>query len=502
MDAKWRREREGDKCRTPVDSYELLAVRVSVDQLDNSEARNTGTGLEPDWIISRKPIAREMDNYTLLYPYHRRPLMITAFGNRSDSLFFETELCISSFSRYAFEALFATREKFSRIPSGKFWMTSESSAKEFSRIFTACHTLVSCKYYELLSRRDGKSWKIVSFTNTTKICGYFQIASFFGPFPVGTFLNGSENIFLRRERALNTSIFHTVLCLGAILHAACGSPMPPSTQTGDDAPPSYDTLGGAPALLITSSAERFLPYDEVVGRSSHSDTAESCPWEFNTLERNPEFAALIDNHIEVGLTMFGSRELGSFIPGFHTHPDRHHIRFDYPGPRPLPIVNNRVTPSMQTLWCYVDFGPDQTSGTRPFRGVGLLQVYLMDGKPNFESSSMRLELEGHPEVQKMEIGPEKYLGPREPRDTPQKLRLLRLPRDSQRFPKIFKATQNKPFRFVNPNHNDHSGEGLVVEENAPPRRNDGRRPGGHRTGTGTSSMRGRRWTDMVIGRYH
>ncbi|KAJ3835055.1 hypothetical protein F5878DRAFT_329136 [Lentinula raphanica] len=203
---------------------------------------------------------------------------------------------------------------------------------------------------------------------------------------------------------LNTSIFHTVLCLGAILHAACGSPMPPSTQTGDDAPPSYDTPGGAPALLITSSAKRFLPYDEVVRRSSHSDTAESCPWEFDTLERNPEFAALIDNHIEVGLTMFGSRELGSFIPGFHTHPDRHHIRFDYPGPRPLPIVNNRVTPSMQTLWCYVDFGPDQTSGTRPFRGVGLLQVYLMDGKPNFGSSSMRLELEGNSEVQ-MRIGP-------------------------------------------------------------------------------------------------
>ncbi|KAJ3713865.1 hypothetical protein C8R42DRAFT_646723 [Lentinula raphanica] len=37
---------------------------------------------------------------------------------------------------------------------------------------------------------------------------------------------------------------------------------------------------------------------------------------------------------------------------------------------------------------------------------------------------------------------EKYLGPRELRDTPQKLRLPRLPRDSQRFPKIFKATQN------------------------------------------------------------
>ncbi|KAJ3835269.1 hypothetical protein F5878DRAFT_664025 [Lentinula raphanica] len=37
---------------------------------------------------------------------------------------------------------------------------------------------------------------------------------------------------------------------------------------------------------------------------------------------------------------------------------------------------------------------------------------------------------------------EKYLGPREPRDTPQKLRLPRLPRDSQRFPKIFKATQD------------------------------------------------------------
>ncbi|KAJ3766280.1 hypothetical protein FB446DRAFT_826596 [Lentinula raphanica] len=39
---------------------------------------------------------------------------------------------------------------------------------------------------------------------------------------------------------------------------------------------------------------------------------------------------------------------------------------------------------------------------------------------------------------------EKYLGLREPRDTPQKLRLLRLPRDSQRFPKIFKATQIFP----------------------------------------------------------
>ncbi|KAJ3720859.1 hypothetical protein C8R42DRAFT_642437 [Lentinula raphanica] len=33
------------------------------------------------------------------------------------------------------------------------------------------------------------------------------------------------------------------------------------------------------------------------------------------------------------------------------------------------------------------------------------------------------------------------LGPEKPRDTPQKLRLPRLPRDSQRFLKIFKATQ-------------------------------------------------------------
>ncbi|KAJ3765144.1 hypothetical protein FB446DRAFT_776542, partial [Lentinula raphanica] len=71
------------------------------------------------------------------------------------------------------------------------------------RVFQDFHCLSHIsKYYELLSRRDGKSWKIVSFTNTTKICGYFQIASFSGPFPVGTFLNGSENIFLRRERAL------------------------------------------------------------------------------------------------------------------------------------------------------------------------------------------------------------------------------------------------------------------------------------------------------------
>ncbi|KAJ3835054.1 hypothetical protein F5878DRAFT_628942, partial [Lentinula raphanica] len=188
---------------------------------------------------------------------------------------------------------------------------------------------------------------------------------------------------------LNTSIFHTVLCLGAILHVACGSPVPRSTQSGhNDAPPSYDTPGGAPALLITSSAERLPLYDEVVGRSSRSDTIELCPWQRDTFERNPEFAALIDNHIEVGLTMFGSRELGSFIPEFHTHPDRHHIRFEYPGPRPLPTVYYRVPSSIQSLWCYFDFGPDQTSGTRPFLGVGLLQVYLVDGKPNFESSSM------------------------------------------------------------------------------------------------------------------
>ncbi|KAJ3717335.1 hypothetical protein C8R42DRAFT_644596 [Lentinula raphanica] len=37
---------------------------------------------------------------------------------------------------------------------------------------------------------------------------------------------------------------------------------------------------------------------------------------------------------------------------------------------------------------------------------------------------------------------EKYLQPKELRDTPQKLRLPRLPKDSQRFPKIFKATQH------------------------------------------------------------
>ncbi|KAJ3716617.1 hypothetical protein C8R42DRAFT_678936 [Lentinula raphanica] len=227
---------------------------------------------------------------------------------------------------------------------------------------------------------------------------------------------------------LNSFGFRTLLCLGAILHAACGSPMPPSTQTGHDAPPSYDTPGSAPALLITSSAERLPLYDEVVGRSSRSDTVELCPWQHDTFERNPEFAALINNHIEVGLTMFGSRELASSIPEFHTHPDRHHIRFDYPGPRPLPIVNNQVTSSMQSLWCYFDFGPDQTSGTRPFRGVGLLQVYLMDGKPNFGSSSMRLELEGNSEVQ-MRIGPDRI------------------------------------FHFVNPDPNDHLGAGLVVERN-------------------------------------
>ncbi|KAJ3831980.1 hypothetical protein F5878DRAFT_635782, partial [Lentinula raphanica] len=190
---------------------------------------------------------------------------------------------------------------------------------------------------------------------------------------------------------LNSSIFHTVLCLGAILHAACGSPVPRSTQSGhNDAPPSYDTPGGVPVLHITSSTERPPPYDEVVGRPSRSDTAKSTPWGFNfhTFERNPEFAALIDNHIEVGLTMFGSRELASFIPGFYTHPDRHHIHFDYPGPRPLPTVNVQLPPSIQTLWCYFDFGPDQAFGTRPFLGVGLLKVDLMDGKPDFGSSSM------------------------------------------------------------------------------------------------------------------
>ncbi|KAJ3968433.1 hypothetical protein EV361DRAFT_925922 [Lentinula raphanica] len=250
---------------------------------------------------------------------------------------------------------------------------------------------------------------------------------------------------------LNSSIFHTVLCLGAILHAACGSPVPRSTQSGhNDAPPSYDTPGGVPVLHITSSTERPPPYDEVVGRPSRSDTAKSTPWGFNfhTFERNPEFAALIDNHIEVGLTMFGSRELASFIPGFYTHPDRHHIHFDYPGPRPLPTVNVQLPPSIQTLWCYFDFGPDQAFGTRPFLGVGLLKVDLMDGKPDFGSSSMRLELEGHSEVQKMEIGP------------------------------------NKPFRFVNPNPNDHSGAGLVVEENTP-RRNNGPRTGYHRPEMGS-----------------
>ncbi|KAJ3968432.1 hypothetical protein EV361DRAFT_964851 [Lentinula raphanica] len=148
---------------------------------------------------------------------------------------------------------------------------------------------------------------------------------------------------------LNTSIFHTVLCSGAILHAACGSPVPPSTQTGHDAAlPSHHSspVGGEPvglSLSITSSSERLPSYEDFI-------EPEQLPsYEVAVAGSYTKFAALIDNHIEAGLKFFVPRELSSFIPNVHDRP----IQFRYPGQRPLPASVERKTPTNHDAICGV-----------------------------------------------------------------------------------------------------------------------------------------------------
>ncbi|KAJ3716616.1 hypothetical protein C8R42DRAFT_678933 [Lentinula raphanica] len=255
---------------------------------------------------------------------------------------------------------------------------------------------------------------------------------------------------------LNTSIFHTVLCLGAILHAACGSPVPPSTQTGHDdvppgnspavsehdaAPPSYrSAVGvhdaappsdspavGGPSLSIVSSAESLPSYDKAFDIDDFLRF-----WKSQPLVRSTEFAPVIDNHIEAGLTFFGPMKLASFIPEFRTHPDRRHIHFNYPGQRPFSIEVSQMNSGRQYLECYFYFGPVEpaTSGTETFRGLGYLIVRVDSGKADFGSSSMWLILE---------VG--------------------------GKFKAQMRIGSARDFHFVNPDPNDHLGAGLVVERN-------------------------------------
>ncbi|KAJ3716620.1 hypothetical protein C8R42DRAFT_199859 [Lentinula raphanica] len=257
---------------------------------------------------------------------------------------------------------------------------------------------------------------------------------------------------------LNSSIFHTVLCLAAILHAAYGSPVP-STQTvpssldrRDAVPPDHSTAVSGPTLRITSSAERPSSDDEAFGPDASLQV-----WKSKSLVRSPKFAALNDNQIEAGLKFFVPRELASSIPEFRT------IHFEYPGQQPLPVYVSEMTRTLQFSECHFDFEPAETSGTHTFRGVGVLKFFVINGKVHFGESVMtlRLKLEGNTEVQMLKIGP----------------------------------LEN--FHFVNPNPNDHSGAGLVVEQHTPPRMNDVRfghleyhRPENFEMG----STRGNRWT--------
>ncbi|KAJ3816936.1 hypothetical protein F5880DRAFT_1633710 [Lentinula raphanica] len=96
-------------------------------------------------------------------------------------------------------------------------------------------------------------------------------------------------------------------------------------------------------------------------------------------------------------------------------------------------TSSRCWCSVSALLCW--FGTEKLGIPNLHASVYIDDFFGWDFKRNLIWASMQAQ------VQDLDHQ-EKYLRPREPRDTPQKLRLPRLPRDSQRFPKIFKATQN------------------------------------------------------------
>ncbi|KAJ3766504.1 hypothetical protein FB446DRAFT_794044 [Lentinula raphanica] len=161
----------------------------------------------------------------------------------------------------------------------------------------------------------------------------------------------------------NSSVFYALMCLSAIVHTACGSPVPASSDRADSPTPPGGSLEHASSERAGSPSPPSVPLSRnrpVQGSSApHNPSASevepagpALSIGLPTLGRPPrqgsqpfqhqhpplwtrlstrELSSLIVKYIEAGLKFYGPRELGSFILELRTHPHRD-IHFYYPGP--------------------------------------------------------------------------------------------------------------------------------------------------------------------------
>ncbi|KAJ3770144.1 hypothetical protein FB446DRAFT_745253 [Lentinula raphanica] len=221
----------------------------------------------------------------------------------------------------------------------------------------------------------------------------------------------------------NSSVFYALMCLSAILHIVCGSPVPqaPSSARSD--------RGRNPSPLgqSTSNGDPIRPSKLIVKPAVHEDLAlhPSIPFEFLT--------PLLDNHARPSIYLYARIKLRSQFPEIDVPPDDavDYVHIDHSsGKDPLPLMKVPIGDKMLEMYLY-DFGPP--AGSAPsFLGTAHISLVIEKGQ------------DGHPKVDRSRSAVDIYIN-----GYPRSYSLLRIGPD-------------EPYHFVDSDPDDPKGAGLKV----------------------------------------
>ncbi|KAJ3826352.1 hypothetical protein F5880DRAFT_1545495 [Lentinula raphanica] len=187
----------------------------------------------------------------------------------------------------------------------------------------------------------------------------------------------------------NSSAFYALMCLSAILHIVCGSPVPQapsssSDQGRDSPPPGQSTSNGHP----TRPVDVITVLPPMQGRS---ELHPSIPFDILT--------PLLDNHVNPGVNLYARTKLKSLFPEIDVPPDDavDCVHIDHSsGKDPLPLIRSINAETELVAYLY-DFYLHR--GTPQIHGTAHVILAIVKGQ------------DGHPKVDRSRSGMDIYLNP-------------------------------------------------------------------------------------------
>ncbi|KAJ3710224.1 hypothetical protein C8R42DRAFT_691797 [Lentinula raphanica] len=221
----------------------------------------------------------------------------------------------------------------------------------------------------------------------------------------------------------NSSAFYALMCLSAILHIVCGSPVPQapsssSDQGRDSPPPGQSTSNGHPTRPV--DVITVLPPTK-----GKSELHPSIPFDILT--------PLLDNHVNPGVNLYARTKLKSLFPEIDVPPDDavDCIHIDHSsGKDPLPLMKKSIDADTELVVYLYDFYLHR--GTPQIHGTAHVFLVIVKGP------------DGHPKVDRSRSAMDIYIN-----GYPRSYTLLRI------GPKM-------PYHFVDSDPDDPKGAGLKV----------------------------------------